>query len=345
MLNIIKKHKKLSSFFIIFFIIIIFPIITVYSIVTQPLLSNYQFPETTLFSALPESSATTLKQHVKFLSEHDRTTPTNQKYIIDYIINNLISNGIEEKAIELQKYSIGNDSYHNIIVHYGKTTTASTTEKKYVIGAHYDTYSHLPNFFPGADDNASGVAGLLEIANMLKQISITDRAIDIVFYSTEEPPFFRTSSMGSYQHAKNAKDTDLAIILEMIGYFSEQNNSQQFPISVMKYLYSSTGNFIAIVSDINNISQTRAVKKRFRTNLAQKNLIDVESVNAPSHIAGIDFSDHLNYWKFNIPAVMITDTSFYRNKNYHTINDTYEKLDYHKMKAVVDATVAMVLSL
>ncbi len=113
----------------------------------------------------------------------------------------------------------------------------------------------------------------------------------------------------------------------------------------MKYLYSSTGNFVAIVSDMHSTSETRAVKKRFRAQLVQKNLIGVESINAPSRIAGIDFSDHLNYWKFNIPAVMITDTSFYRNRNYHTDNDTYEKLNYRKMKAVVDATVATVLSL
>ncbi len=270
---------------------------------------------------------------MKFLSEHDRTTPSKQRYIIDYIIKNLTEIGVEEKSIELQKYSVGNDSYYNIIVHYGKATTditaAATTDKKYIIGAHYGAYSALPNIFPGADDNASGV----------------DRAIDIVFYSTEEPPFFRTSSMGSYQHAKNAKDFDLAIILEMIGYFSERSNSQQFPINAMKYLYSSTGNFIAIISNTYNTSETRAVKKRFRAWLVQKKLIGVESINAPSHIAGIDFSDHLNYWKFNIPEVMITDTSFYRNKNYHTGNDTYEKLNYRKMKAVVDATVATVLSL
>ncbi len=343
MFNTIKKHKKLSAF-----VIIIALIITLYSVVTQPLLFSYQFPQNTFFSKLPEASAAALKQHVKFLSEHDRTTPSKQRYIIDYIIKNLTEIGVEEKSIELQKYSVGNDSYYNIIVHYGKATTditAAATDKKYIIGAHYDAYSALPNIFPGADDNASGVAGLLEIARVLKQVPVTDRAIDIVFYSTEEPPFFRTSSMGSYQHAKNAKDFDLAIILEMIGYFSERSNSQQFPINAMKYLYSSTGNFIAIVSNIYNISETRAVKKRFRAWLVQKKMIGVESINAPSHIAGIDFSDHLNYWKFNIPAVMITDTSFYRNKNYHTGNDTYEKLNYRKMKAVVDATVATVLSL
>ncbi len=344
MSNTVKKQKKLIAFFIGVLIVIIVPITAAYYIITQPLLFSYKFSETAIFSILPESSATTLKQHVKFLSEHNRTTPEKQQYIIDYIINNLKNNGIDETVIELQTYAVGNDSYQNIIVHYGKTTR-DTTEKKYVIGAHYDAYSDLPNIFPAADDNASGVAGLLEVARLFKQIPITDRAIDIVFYSTEEPPFFRTSSMGSYQHAKNAKNIDLAIILEMIGYFSEQDNSQQFPIGAMKYLYSSIGNFIAIVSDINNTAQTRAVKKRFSTALAKENLIDVGSINAPAFMAGIDFSDHLNYWKFNIPAVMITDTSFYRNKNYHTANDTYEKLDYDKMKAVVDATIATVLSL
>ncbi|PID66220.1 MAG: hypothetical protein CR975_04120 [Gammaproteobacteria bacterium] len=203
MFNTIKKHKKLSVF-----VIVIALIIALYSIVTQPLLFSYQFPQNALFAKLPEASAAALKQHVKFLSEHDRTTPSKQEYIIDYIIKKLINSGIEKKAIELQKYSVGNDYYYNIIVHYGKATTdttVGTTGKKYIIGAHYDAYSRLPSIFPGADDNASGVAGLLEIARVLKQVPVTDRAIDIVFYSTEEPPFFRTSSMGSYQHAKNAK--------------------------------------------------------------------------------------------------------------------------------------------
>ncbi len=290
MLNKVKKHKKLTAFFIGILTVVSIPIIVAYCVVTQPLFFSYQFPETAIFSTLPKSNAITLKQHVKFLSEHNRTTPEKQQYIIDYILNNLKNNSIDKNVIELQTYAVGNNSYQNIIVHYGKNITANSSEKKYIIGAHYDAYSHLPDIFPAADDNASGVAGLLEIARIINQIPITDRAIDIVFYSTEEPPFFRMSSMGSYQHAKNAQDTDLAIILEMIGYFSEQENSQQFPISAMKYVYSSTGNFIAIVSDTNNTAQTRAVKKRFSTTLAKEQLIDVESINAPAFMAGIDFN-------------------------------------------------------
>lgn len=345
----IKKYKKASAFLFS----VIFLLFGAYFSVTQPLFFGYHFPQTSVFEQLPEANANLLEKHVKFLSEHDRTSLDGQQKIIQYIINDLKQHGISKDNIEIQSYMVNGRAYKNIIVHFQNST--SDTTKKYIIGAHYDAYSNTecaytascdtPHFLPGADDNASGVAGVLEIANMLKQLKFLDRNVDLVFYSTEEPPFFATTSMGSYQHAKNTKGVDLAIILEMIGYFSEKENSQHFPISAMKYLYPSTGNFIAVVSNFENILETRAVKKRFKTALAKENLIHVESINAPAKITGIDFSDHRNYWQFDMPAVMITDTSFYRNRNYHTADDTYEKLDYQKMKAVVDATLATVLSL
>ncbi len=344
MLKTLKKYKKTT----LFISLLIAMIGAAYTIVTQPLLLPYHFPQTALFSQLPQSQADTLQRHVKFLSEQDRTSPENQQTIVNYIINELKNSGISDAHIERQNYRVDGMPYQNIIVHFNRGKTASTA-KKYLIGAHYDAYSHASEWLPGADDNASGVAGLLEIARLLQHIknldSGLDRKIDLVFYATEEPPFFRTVAMGSYQHAKNAKGIELAIILEMIGYFSEQNNSQHFPVEQMRYLYPSTGNFIAVVSDMHNTEPTRAVKKRFKAKLAEHNLIGVESINAPARMAGIDFSDHRNYWQFDIPAVMITDTSFYRNANYHTRGDTYEKLNYRKMKAVVDATLARVLSL
>jgi len=131
----------------------------------------------------------------------------------------------------------------------------------------------------------------------------------------------------------------------MIGYFSEKENSQDFPLSILKYFYPTKGNFITIVSNFENLSITRKVKSRFEAFLSRNEIIEVESINALSSVPGIDFSDHRNYWKFDIPAVMITDTAFYRNKNYHTQHDTYEKLDYKKMKEVVEATVFTLFSL
>lgn len=341
MRTFIKKHKKILTILTIIFLLFFF----VYFLIKQPLFFNYKLPASSL-SEVSLSNEETLKNNVKFLSENDRLSKEGQEKIVNYILAELEKNGIAKSEIEIQKYTIQNREYENIIIHFKEQARKYPYDlPKYIIGAHYDTYDKLP----GADDNASAVSGLLEISRVLNKIKLLrGRDIDLVFYSTEEPPFYGTNKMGSYKHAesiKNEKNIKLVLVLEMIGYFSEKEKSQDFPVSFLKYFYPTNGNFIAIVSNSSNSLKTRSVKNRFNTFLQKNNLISVESINAPSTIPGIDFSDHRNYWKFDIPALMITDTSFYRNKNYHTQNDTYEKLDYKKMKEVVDATITTILSL
>ncbi len=292
---------------------------------------------------LPSTQAEVLEQHVRILSETERSTLEGRKKAVDYILETLKKDGIAESRIEFQDYGVDGLNRQNIIIHF----TAEEGVKdvpKYLIGAHYDTHGQLP----GADDNASGVAGLLEIARMLNKIELTDRNIDLIFYDTEELPYFGTKDMGSYIHAESVQDDldiQMVMVLEMIGYFSGQEGSQEYPIFPMKYVYPDKGNFIAIVSNTSNPFKTRALKEQFQVALSMNDVITVESINAPNFVKGIDFSDHRNYWTFGIPAVMITDTSFYRNKNYHTESDTHETLDYLKMKEVVDATFLSVLSL
>jgi len=341
MKNFIKNHKKLSIVFLVIFLLLF----STYFLIKQPLFFNYKFSVSSIISKLSLVNEIKLKEHVKFLSENNRTSKEGQEKIVNYILSELKKYGINEDNIEIQKYIVDTREYNNIIVNFSYDFIPKELfrNKKYIIGAHYDSYGELP----WADDNASAIAGLLETARILNETKpYRGRDIDLVFYSTEEPPFFRTENMGSFHHANSIKNkVDLVIILEMIGYFSEEENSQDFPVSFLKYIYPTKGNFIAIVSNFSNSLETRKVKSRFRTFLKKNNLITTESINAPSIIPGIDFSDHRNYWKFDIPALMITDTSFYRNKNYHTKYDTYEKLDYKKMKEVIDATVATVLSL
>lgn len=332
-----KIFKKIFIFITIIFLLLF----SIYYLVKQPTFFDYNFNES---PKSPSANEETLKTHVKFLSENDRVSKEGQEKIVKYILSNLKENGINDQNIEIQKYLVNDREYKNIIVHFKEIGSKNESIPKYIIGGHYDTQGELP----GADDNASAIAGLLEISRILnKKDSYNGRNIDLVFYSTEELPFFRTENMGSFQHAKSIKDDEnikLVIVLEMIGYFSEEENSQDFPISSLKNIYPTTGNFIAIVSNISNSKQTKKVKSIFKNILEENDIIRVESINAPTNIQGIDFSDHRSYWKFDIPAIMITDTSFYRNKNYHTENDTYEKLDYKKMKEVVDATIITVLS-
>ena len=234
-----------------------------------------------------------------------------------------------------QQYEVMGKTYTNVIATFG-----AETSERIVVGAHYDAAGALP----GADDNASGVAGLVELGQMLGAANLPLR-VDLVAYSLEEPPFFRTRHMGSALHAQTLRrqgaDVRLMFSLEMIGYFSDEPGSQQFPVSFLGLFYPTRGNFISVVGNFSNGLSVRRVKRAMRSAAP----LPVFSINAPRSIPGIDFSDHLNYWENGYDAVMITDTAFYRNGNYHTASDTPETLDYRRMALVVEGIYAAVLDL
>jgi len=226
--------------------------------------------------------------------------------------------------VRYQDYEVDGKRYRNVIAEFGPKS-----KSRIVVGAHYDATSTTP----GADDNASGVAVLLEVAALLSREKSKSR-IELVAYTLEEVPHFRTPYMGSYVHAhslkKNNVDVSLMISLEMLGYFSDQPNSQKYPVPALKYLYSDTGNFVTVVSRFGQASVTR----KFKRYLAMNTSVKVYSINAPATLPGIDFSDHASYWEVGYNAVMLTDTAFYRNYQYHLSGDTHDKLDYARMAAV-----------
>jgi hypothetical protein len=223
-----------------------------------------------------------------------------------------------------QTFKVWGVEYKNVVTEFGPDEGAL-----YVIGAHYDSYDGLP----GADDNASGVSGLIELARLLSATN-TNKRVQLVAYALEEMPYFRTEDMGSYHHAKNLSDKKelvaFMVSLEMIGYFDESMD-QTYPLAIMGQLYPKKANFISVVGRFRDFSLTKYFKEQMRKAAP----IGVYSLNAPPIIPGVDFSDHLNYWYFGYPAVMITDTAFYRNANYHTVSDTWDTLDYEKMAMVV----------
>lgn len=340
-----KVLKKMWKFIFYIILILIMVLWIGFLLITQPIIWTTDISKILLDTSInlqkiPKAHEEILKKHVKKISSHNRFSENGLKKTGLYIVKELWKIDFWEKEIEIQKYSIWKKEYFNIIVHL-KDTSNIKRKWVYVIGAHYDSHKKLP----WADDNASGVAWLLEIARILNNHKYRDKNIDLVFYSTEELPHFNTNNMGSYKHAKDTKNIKLAIILEMIWYFSETEWSQNYPIDSMKYLYWNTGNFITLVSNLKNISPMRDVKAIASSYAEKNNFIEIKSINAPEKLPWIWFSDHKNYWKFNIPAIMVTDTAFYRNKNYHTKNDTYEKLDYKKMSEVVDTVVFTVLAL
>jgi len=198
-----------------------------------------------------------------------------------------------------------------------------------IIGAHYDACGELP----AADDNASGVAGILELAQRLGSHPPGCR-VDLVAYTLEEPPFFRTQDMGSARHAASLvaeKATVRAMIsLEMIGRFEDAPGTQHIPFPLSLF-YPDRGNFIAVVGRFSDLGLTRKVKTAMRA----ADPLPVHSLSGPRWIPGVDFSDHHPYWDRGFPAIMITDTAFNRNRDYHTEGDTPEKLDYRRMAQVV----------
>jgi Zn-dependent M28 family amino/carboxypeptidase len=274
-----------------------------------------------------------LQAHVKYLSldAYPRSADFPQKLnaAADYIKDNLTAAGV---SVTEQTYKVDGETVRNLIMHFGPAQG-----KTLVIGAHYDSHgnaqaarsagkSHTPDSHtPGADDNASGVAGLMELAKLLQK-NPPARPVELVAYTLEEPPYFRTAEMGSAQHAKNFaanhpnSSMDLMVSLD----------SQDYPIKAMKLLYPNQGNFIAVVGRTSDLGAVNRVKAALKSET-----LEVQALNAPAIIPGVDFSDHQNYWALNQSAVMVTDTAFMRNKQYHEAGDTYDTLDYNRMAQVV----------
>ncbi|MFH1367847.1 MAG: M28 family peptidase [Elusimicrobiota bacterium] len=204
-------------------------------------------------------------------------------------------------------------------------------EEIIIIGAHYDTLYGTP----GADDNASGVAGLLELARLASKAGPYSKTVRFVAFANEEPPFFKTPNMGSTVYAKQLKkdkaNVKAMICLEMIGYYSGAEKSQRYPLPVLKLFYPSKADFVSIVGNFSSFGLVSKTRSAFR----KHSKFRVESITMFTYVPGIDFSDQYSFWKEGYKAVMVSDTAFYRNPNYHGASDTYDTLDYQKMAETV----------
>ncbi len=209
--------------------------------------------------------------------------------------------------------------------------------KVLVVGAHYDTVRSTP----GADDNASGVAALIGIAAGLAGRTPA-KTVRFVAFALEEPPAYRTQNMGSYHYARSLQEAGAAvdgmICLEMVGYFTDLPGSQSYPLPLFKLLFPSRGNFIALVGNIRSRKFTKAVA----AGMGRASDLRTVTLNAPSFVVGIDFSDHWSFNQFGYNAFMVTDTAFYRNPHYHENTDLPGTLDYVRMAEVVQGLVGAI---
>jgi Zn-dependent M28 family amino/carboxypeptidase len=223
-----------------------------------------------------------------------------------------------------QVFEVEKRTYRNI-----ECTVPGKSKDLLIIGAHYDVAGNQP----GADDNASGIAGLIELARKFSASKTIPRnTIRLVAYTLEEPPFYATESMGSFHHAKKLKDSGFTvkamISLEMIGYIGD-SLEQRYPAGIPQDKLPTRGDFLAAVSNLESARLT----KFFKAVADKAKTLSVIAYNAPF---GVDWSDHMNYWKFGFPAFMLTDTAFLRNYAYHTQADTPDRLNYQAMSKVVD---------
>lgn len=199
-----------------------------------------------------------------------------------------------------------------------------------VFGAHYDTVGDSP----GANDNASGVAVLLELARQVAVQRPREQTARFVAFANEELPHFMTDTMGSVVYARTAVgrgDRVRAMLsLETLGYFSDAPRSQQYP-RPFNLLFPDRGNFVAMVSNVRSAALLRTVRNGFRSATA----LPVIASPAPERIPGVGWSDHWSFWQHDIAAVMLTDTALFRYPHYHTPQDTPDKIDYDRLARVV----------
>lgn len=208
-----------------------------------------------------------------------------------------------------------------------------------VVGAHYDSVLGSP----GANDNASGVAALVEVARLLRGRP-TRATVRFAAFVNEEPPFFLSDEMGSLRYARRCRargETVTAMLsLETVGRYFEAEGSQQYPFPLSAF-YPSTADFIAFVGNLRSRALVRRAVGRFRSEAA----FPCEGAALPESIPGVGWSDHWSFWQGGYPAVMVTDTAPYRDPAYHTPDDLPRNVDYDRLARVVRGLAEVVADL
>jgi Zn-dependent M28 family amino/carboxypeptidase len=278
-----------------------------------------------------------LRRHVDVLAgdigERNVWRPAALQAAAGYIESELSALGY---AIAAQSYETHGVSCRNLEVVVPGSARAG---EMVLVGAHYDTVAGSP----GADDNASGVAGLIEIARMLRALRPA-RTVKLVAFVNEEAPFFYFGEMGSKVYAEAARrrrdDIRLMLSLEMLGCYSDAPGSQAYP-PFLGWFYPDRGDFIAFVSNLRSRRALDAAVRAFRANCD----FPAERLASPAFVPGVAWSDQLSFWRAGYPGVMVTDTAFFRYRHYHCASDTPDKLRFPEMARVAEGLAKAIVSL
>lgn len=279
--------------------------------------------------------AANLRLHVAAIAgrEHNFLKAAELEAAAQYIEKALAGSGL---AVATQRFLSGPAEVRNIEVEVRGSARASDI---IIVGAHYDSAPGAP----GANDNGSGVAAVIELARLFAADKPA-RTLRFVAFVNEEPPFYRSEAMGSRHYARRSKerreDIRAMFSLETIGYYSDRPGSQRYPFP-LGFFYPSTGNFIAFVSNLSSRSLLHEAIASFRVHGG----IPSEAVAAPAWVPGVDWSDHWSFWREGWPALMVTDTAPYRYFHYHTAQDTPDKVDYERVARVVTGLRGMLREL
>ncbi|MFQ5995158.1 MAG: M28 family peptidase [Acidiferrobacterales bacterium] len=284
-----------------------------------------------------DMSVKRLSEHVHTLAgeigERNMFHPPALREAADYIDRVWSEQGYEvaryaydvngEEATNLEATREGNDRANEIIL----------------VGAHYDSVIGSP----GANDNGTGIAALLELSRHFFKREPA-RSVRFVAFTNEEPPFFKTNTMGSRVYVKRTRsrgDNVLAMLcLETIGFYSDEPDSQHYP-PLFSLFYPDTGNFIGFVSNF----RSRSLLMRSVTAFRAASDFPIEYASTFAFIPGVDWSDHGSFWREGVPAIMITDTALYRYPHYHTARDTPDKVSYDHLASVTEGLIAVIESL
>ena len=285
----------------------------------------------------PESLSPALRRHVQTLAgeigERNVFRPAALEAAADYITREWQSQG---HTVVPQRYTARGIECANLEICMPGT---ADPDDIFLVGAHYDTERGSP----GADDNASGVAALLEIGRALRDVRLAS-TVRCVAFVNEEAPFFFMGEMGSMVYARAARARGdrirLMLSLEMLGYYRDQPGTQIYP-PLLRHFHPDRGNFLAFVANLHSRRSLRRLVEGFRA----ASDLPVESRALPWWVPGVALSDQSSFWRQGYPGVMVTDTAYLRNPNYHTALDTPDTLDYPRLAEATRGLAAALLRL
>jgi hypothetical protein len=241
-------------------------------------------------------------------------------------------------AVQRETYPVSGRACANVWAEIrGSSPSSERADEIVVVGAHYDSVIGSP----GANDNASGVAALLALARHFAG-SQHERTLRLVAFVNEEPPWFQTEAMGSRVHARGCKSRGENIAamysLETLGCYSDEEGSQRYPLPILSWIYPSRGNFVAFVGNVASRALVKSSVASFRASAA----FPSEAAALPAFIPGIGWSDQWSFWEQGYPAVMVTDTAPFRFAQYHTAQDTPDRVDCERLARVVSGLAVVV---